>query len=76
MVRRQAEPLLLSPHEAPQALASAARALLRGAPAPETEDLIALAQPILRHRMALNFAARAEGHGIDSLIDRMVEAAL
>ncbi|GGY42171.1 AAA family ATPase [Parvularcula lutaonensis] len=57
-------------------LALRARALLRGAPAPETEDLIALAQPILRHRIALSFAARAEGHDIDHLIDRMVEAAL
>ncbi|NNU15134.1 MoxR family ATPase [Parvularcula sp. ZS-1/3] len=57
-------------------LALRARALLRGAPAPETEDLIALAQPILRHRMALNFSARAEGLTIDALIDRMVEASL
>jgi MoxR-like ATPase len=57
-------------------LALRARALLRGAPSPETEDLIALAKPILRHRMALNYTARAEGHGIDTLIDRMLEEAL
>ncbi|MEM9838357.1 MAG: MoxR family ATPase [Pseudomonadota bacterium] len=57
-------------------LALRARALLRGVPAPETEDLIALAPPILRHRMALSFAARAEGQTIDGLIVRMTEAAL
>jgi MoxR-like ATPase len=57
-------------------LALRARALLRGAPSPETEDLIALAKPVLRHRMALNYTARAEGHGIDTLIERMLEEAL
>ena len=57
-------------------LALRARALLRGLPAPETEDLIALAGPVLRHRMALSFAARADGHTVDDLIARMTEAVL
>ncbi|MEM1379274.1 MAG: AAA family ATPase [Pseudomonadota bacterium] len=57
-------------------LALRARALLRGVPAPETEDLIALAAPILRHRMALSYTARAEGYALDTLIARMTEAAL
>ncbi|MCQ8185625.1 AAA family ATPase [Parvularcula maris] len=57
-------------------LALRARALLRGAPSPETEDLVELAKPVLRHRMALNYTARAEGHGIDTLIERMLEEAL
>ncbi|MEM7739523.1 MAG: AAA family ATPase [Pseudomonadota bacterium] len=57
-------------------LALRARALLRGAPTPETEDLVALAGPILRHRMALSFTARAEGQSIEPLIAGMVESAL
>ncbi|NRA29506.1 MAG: MoxR family ATPase [Parvularculaceae bacterium] len=57
-------------------LALRARALLRGVPAPETEDLAALAAPILRHRIALNFAAKAEGHTVDQLVARMTEAVL
>ena len=42
-------------------LAVRARALLDGRLAPSTDDVVALAQPVLRHRMALNFSARAEG---------------
>ncbi|MGI9355902.1 MAG: AAA family ATPase, partial [Rhizobiaceae bacterium] len=36
-----------------------ARALLDGRLAPSVDDVIALAEPVLQHRMALNFAARA-----------------
>ena len=35
--------------------------------------VLALAQPILRHRMALNFTARAEGVRVDDVIDRLCE---
>ncbi len=42
-------------------LAARARALLDGRYAPSTDDVVALAGPVLRHRMALNFSARAEG---------------
>ena len=42
-------------------LAVRARALLDGRFAPSTDDVVALAGPVLRHRMALNFSARAEG---------------
>ena len=42
-------------------LAVRARALLDGRLAPSTDDVVALAQPVLRHRMALTFPARAEG---------------
>ena len=42
-------------------LATRARAVLDGRLAPSIEDVHALAEPVLRHRMALNFAARAEG---------------
>lgn len=52
-------------------LAVRARALLDGRFAPDVEDVIALAQPILCHRMALNFSARAEGLSTTGLIDRL-----
>ena len=54
-------------------LACRARALIDGRLAPSVEDVLALASPILRHRMALNFAARAEGITIDHIIDRLCE---
>ena len=53
-------------------LASRARALLDGRLAPSVEDVITLAQPVLRHRMALNFAARADGVVLADIIDRLV----
>ncbi|WP_158965177.1 AAA family ATPase [Chachezhania sediminis] len=46
-----------------------ARALLEGRLAPSTDDVIALAQPVLTHRMALTFAARARGDSLARLID-------
>src|SRR5205807_2608078 len=42
-------------------LATRARALLDGRFAPSIDDVAALAQPVLRHRMALSFSARAAG---------------
>ena len=54
-------------------LAVRARALLDGRLAPSIDDVIELARPVLRHRMALNFAARAEGVQIDDVIDRLCE---
>jgi MoxR-like ATPase len=56
-------------------LAVRARALLQGRLAPSTEDVLALAGPVLKHRMALSFAARAEGVQLDALIDRLAHAA-
>ena len=47
------------------------RALLQGRLAPSVEDVIALAAPVLRHRMALTFTARAEGIGLDQVIERL-----
>ena len=54
-------------------LATRARALLQGRLAPSIDDIAALAQLVLRHRMALNFAARAEGVAMGDLIGRLVE---
>lgn len=54
-------------------LASRARALLQGRLSPSLDDVVALAPPVLRHRMALNFAARAEGVTMDRIIARLCE---
>jgi MoxR-like ATPase len=54
-------------------LATRARALLDGRLAPSTDDVIALAHSVLRHRMALNFAARADGITMDKVIDRLCD---
>ena len=54
-------------------LACRARALIDGRLAPSVDDVLTLANPVLRHRMALNFAARAEGITIDQIIDRLCE---
>jgi MoxR-like ATPase len=52
-------------------LAVRVRALLGGRLAPSVEDVMALAQPVLRHRMAVSFAARAEGITVEDVIDRL-----
>jgi len=54
-------------------LASRARALLDGRLAPSVDDVAALAPPVLRHRMALNFSARADGVVLADVIGRLVE---
>src|SRR4051812_22217388 len=52
-------------------LACRARALLENRLSPSVDDVVALAAPVLRHRMALNFAARAEGITIAHIVDRL-----
>jgi MoxR-like ATPase len=52
-------------------LAARARALLDGRPAPSGDDIAALAGPVLRHRMALTFSARAEGATTAQVIERL-----
>ncbi|WP_147163939.1 AAA family ATPase [Pararhodospirillum oryzae] len=54
------------------ALAVRARALLDGRLAPSLDDVVALAPPVLRHRMALTFGARADGVLLSQVIDRLV----
>jgi MoxR-like ATPase len=53
-------------------LASRARALVDGRLAPSQDDIAALADPVLKHRMALTFAARAEGVSLPGLIAQLV----
>jgi MoxR-like ATPase len=57
-------------------LAVRARALLDGRFAPSTDDVVALAAPVLRHRMALSFTARAEGHTTAGVIDNLCRSLL
>ncbi len=52
-------------------LATRARALLNGRFAPSIDDVVALAPPVLRHRMALTFSARADGITVDDVIARL-----
>jgi MoxR-like ATPase len=52
-------------------LASRARALIDGRFAPSVDDVVALAEPVLQHRMALGFAARAEGLTVRSVIGEL-----
>ena len=52
-------------------LATRARALLDGRLAPSVDDVVALAGPVLQHRMDLTFTARAEGITIEDIIKRL-----
>jgi MoxR-like ATPase len=52
-------------------LAVRARALLEGRYAPSIDDVVALAEPILKHRMALTFSARADGETVSGVIARL-----
>jgi MoxR-like ATPase len=54
-------------------LACRARAVVQGRLAPSIDDVVALAPPILRHRMALNFAARADGITVEDVIAKLCE---
>lgn len=55
-------------------LAVRAKALIEGRLAPSVDDVIALAEPVLKHRMALSFVARTEGQEISSVISRLASA--
>jgi MoxR-like ATPase len=52
-------------------LACRARALIDGRFSPSVDDVVALAPPVLRHRMAVSFAGRAEGVTVAGVIERI-----
>jgi MoxR-like ATPase len=54
-------------------LCARARALYDGRLAPSIDDVHALAEPVLQHRMALTFAARAEGVTVRDVVARLVK---
>ncbi len=56
-------------------LGAKTRAILRGKFAPETEDVNAVAPPVLRHRIVTNFNAEADGVSASDIVDRLVKDA-
>lgn len=52
-------------------LAVRAKAMLDGRLAPSVDDVVALAEPVLKHRMALSFTARADGREIGQVISSL-----
>ncbi len=54
-------------------LGGKARALLKGNSHVTPEDIKALAHPVLRHRILVNYRAEAEGATVDKVIDRLLE---
>jgi MoxR-like ATPase len=54
-------------------LAVRAKAMIEGRLAPSVDDVIELAEPVLKHRMALTFAARAEGIEMSDMVAKLVE---
>jgi len=55
-------------------LASRAKALIDGRLSPSIDDVLDLAEPVLKHRMALTFAARADGYSIEQTIAQLKES--
>jgi MoxR-like ATPase len=56
-------------------LAAKAHAVLRGSNHVSGDDVVAVATPILRHRLILNFSAQSDGITIDEVIRKLVRAA-
>jgi len=52
-------------------LVARARALIDGRLSPSIDDVLEMAEPILKHRMALTFAARADGESVEALIGKL-----
>ncbi len=55
-------------------LAAKAKALLRGASCVAIEDIQAVAKPVLRHRILMNFTAQSEGITSDDITDKLIAA--
>jgi MoxR-like ATPase len=53
-------------------LGAKTRAILRGKYAPETDDVRAVAQPVLRHRIVTNFNAEADGVSAADVVEKLV----
>ena len=54
-------------------LAAKARAALAGRPSVSVDDIRAMARPVLRHRIVLNYNAQAAGQTSDSIIARLLD---
>ncbi len=55
-------------------LTARAHALMNGRLSPSPEDVLAMAEPVLSHRMALTFAARARGENLPAIIDTVARS--
>ena len=55
-------------------LAGKARAVLNGRPAVSLEDIRAVAAPVLRHRLLVNFQAEADGVDAETVVTRLLES--
>jgi MoxR-like ATPase len=55
-------------------LAGKARAVLNGRPAVSLDDVRAVAPPVLRHRVLVNFQAEADGITAESVVSRLIDA--
>jgi MoxR-like ATPase len=56
-------------------LAAKAHALLRGSNHVAGDDVVAVAMPIMRHRLILNFAAQSEGITIEEVVRQLIKSA-
>ena len=56
-------------------LAAKAHAILRGSNHVSNEDVVAVALPILRHRLILNFAAQSEGITVEEVVKQLIRGA-
>jgi MoxR-like ATPase len=53
-------------------LGAKTRAILHGRPTPSTDDIRAVARPVMRHRIVTSFSAEAEGVGTLEVVDKLV----
>ena len=53
--------------------AAKARAAIRNASCASCEDVARVAHPVMRHRLAVNYTARAEGVNTDNIVDKLLE---
>jgi MoxR-like ATPase len=54
-------------------LGSKAKAILDGRPTPDISDVIAMAKPVLRHRIITSFNAEADGVNADQVLDQLIQ---
>ena len=66
------EYLVFSESAALLVLGAKCNALINGKYAPDIEDVQAVANPVLRHRIVRNFKAEAEGMTVDQIVDRLM----
>ena len=53
-------------------LAAKGKAILSGRPSPNISDIIAVAKPVLGHRIITNFNAESENVNIDIILDKLI----